>query len=571
MWTSIHRCFLLLIACWGLAACAVRPAPAPAPLSSHAVDVTADDPACAYFYFLWGKNAELHQQHEAAREAYEKALICDGKAVHVMQSLGLLLLKMRQFEDGIAVLEQVLDLRPDEIRLRVMVARLLLDLGRQDEAMRRLEEVRRLDPEDMRVLLMQASILATEKRWDEAEEVLAPLVQREDRPDAYVLLARMQRQQKRYEQALAAYERALLMGRNSDILLELAGLHQEFKQFDRALLLYEELLLHDPGNGRALLGMVQACLTSGLVERAREETRRFRRANRPNADLDLAVAKLFLQGKELAQARGLLQDVLRRADLAEARYLLAILLAEEQEFAAALRQLDHVPGDVPEYARAMLLRGRIRIAMGQTGQAIETLGELVRSGAADGDVYALLATLLQREQRGEEARQLLLGAMEQYPDDDDLHYEYGMLLERQGRRDEALAAMEALIRRHPGHAGALNYVGYSWADANVHLDKALEYIQRALAQDPDNGYIRDSLGWVYFRLGRLRQAREELEASHRILGDDPNVLEHLGDVHQRLGLGAQAAGYFRRALELSEDEQERQRLRDKLAQPEQGD
>jgi tetratricopeptide (TPR) repeat protein len=139
-----------------------------------------------------------------------------------------------------------------------------------------------------------------------------------------------------------------------------------------------------------------------------------------------------------------------------------------------------------------------------------------------------------------------------------------MLLERQGRRDEALKAMEELIGRNPDHAGALNYVGYSWADANLHLELALEYIQRALALEPDNGYIRDSLGWVYYRLGRYPLARRELEKSLEVLGGDPFIQDHLGDVYRRLGLHEQAREQYRKAVEQFEEESDRVRVRAKL-------
>jgi len=562
----ILRVTLVLLVLGGLAGCGMlKDAPVAEPVAEpRAVEVAADDPACAYFYFLWGKNAELHQNFDEAREAYEKALICDAGAAQIMQSLGVLLLRMGQVEEGVAQLDKFLELRPEETRLRAMTAKLLLDLGRKEEAMRRLEELRRLEPDDMRVLLMQASVLAMDQQWDEAEKVLAPLISQADRPEAYVLLARMQRQQRRYEQALAAYERALLIGRNPEFVLELAGLHQEFQYLDRAILLYEELLQQDPRHERALLGMVQACLASDQAGRAAAEATRFRREARPGTEFDLALARIFLQGRELPQARKILQRMLRKADLPEARFLLAIILAEQQELEAALGQLSRIPAQVPEYTRAVLLRGRIHIARGESGRAIETLYELVRAGSAESDVYALLISLLQREQRGEEAEQLLLQAMEDRPDDHDLRYEYGMLLERQGRRDEALKAMEELIGRNPEHAGALNYVGYSWADANLHLELALEYIQRALALDPDNGYIRDSLGWVYYRLGRYPLARRELEKSLEVLGSDPYIQDHLGDVYRQLGLREQAREQYRKAVEQFEEESERVRVRAKL-------
>ncbi len=125
--------------------------------------------------------------------------------------------------------------------------------------------------------------------------------------------------------------------------------------------------------------------------------------------------------------------------------------------------------------------------------------------------------------------------------------------------------MQKIIELKPDHAAALNFVGYSWAEDKVHLDKALGYIQRAIELKPDNGYIRDSLGWVYFRLGRIGEAIKELEAAVRLSPDDPAILEHLGDVYLEAGRERQALETYRKALQLKpESEDERLRLAEKI-------
>ena len=116
--------------------------------------------------------------------------------------------------------------------------------------------------------------------------------------------------------------------------------------------------------------------------------------------------------------------------------------------------------------------------------------------------------------------------------------------------------------------GTLNYLGYMWADRGEKLDQALELIQRAVALEPDNGAYVDSLGWAYFRLGRLSEARHHLEEAARLIPEDATILEHLGDLYVALEIPDKARELYRRALAMDDDNVEG--LRRKLARLETG-
>jgi tetratricopeptide (TPR) repeat protein len=110
--------------------------------------------------------------------------------------------------------------------------------------------------------------------------------------------------------------------------------------------------------------------------------------------------------------------------------------------------------------------------------------------------------------------------------------------------------MQALLEREPDHAEALNFVAYAWAEQGERLDEALQMARRA-RQLKNEGHVIDTLGWVYYKLGRLEEARRELETAARLLADDPVINEHLGDVYRSLGLSARARALYQRVLELA--------------------
>ena len=93
----------------------------------------------------------------------------------------------------------------------------------------------------------------------------------------------------------------------------------------------------------------------------------------------------------------------------------------------------------------------------------------------------------------------------------------------------------------------------------------MDYIQRAIELKPDNGFIRDSLGWVFFRLGKIDQAIKELEAAVRLSPDDPAILDHLGDAYLESGRVREALQTYKKALKHAmDDEQEKNRIVEKI-------
>ena len=101
----------------------------------------------------------------------------------------------------------------------------------------------------------------------------------------------------------------------------------------------------------------------------------------------------------------------------------------------------------------------------------------------------------------------------------------------QKRLPEAEEWLEQVLDEYPDDPGALNDLGYLWADEKKQLPRALTMIQQAVAAEPENAAYRDSLGWAYYRLGKNDEALVELKKAIALdENPDANVLEHYADV-----------------------------------------
>jgi tetratricopeptide (TPR) repeat protein len=133
------------------------------------------------------------------------------------------------------------------------------------------------------------------------------------------------------------------------------------------------------------------------------------------------------------------------------------------------------------------------------------------------------------------------------------YLQYGAACERAGFKDKAASIFETGIAQHPRGHRVMNYLAYMWAEHGHNLERALDYINRALAEMPDNGAYVDTRGWIYFQQGRHALALAEIGRAHQLMGDDPEILEHLGDIHSALGRPQAAAVQWKKSLAIEPD------------------
>ncbi len=159
-------------------------------------------------------------------------------------------------------------------------------------------------------------------------------------------------------------------------------------------------------------------------------------------------------------------------------------------------------------------------------------------GLNDRDTLITLAQIQDKAKRfADEAKTLdSADALSKTPQDKQtIEFMRGAMYEREKNYESAEKAFRNVLATDPMNAGAMNYLGYMFADRGIRLEEAQQLISKALDLDPDNGAYQDSLGWVYYRLNRLDQAADELRMAVDKVGKDPTVHDHLGDVYFKQG------------------------------------
>jgi Flp pilus assembly protein TadD len=145
-----------------------------------------------------------------------------------------------------------------------------------------------------------------------------------------------------------------------------------------------------------------------------------------------------------------------------------------------------------------------------------------------------------------------------------LFYFRGICHERSKQWPKAEADFQKALELFPNQPLVLNYLGYSWVDQGVHLDEGMAMIRRAVDQRSDDGYIVDSLGWAYYRIGNYEEAVKHLDRAVELKPEDPTINDHLGDAYWKLGRELEARFQWSHARDLKPEEDELAKIEEKL-------
>jgi tetratricopeptide (TPR) repeat protein len=207
-------------------------------------------------------------------------------------------------------------------------------------------------------------------------------------------------------------------------------------------------------------------------------------------------------------------------------------------------------------------------ALGEPEEALRQLGNIVATNPSDLEALSVLGDLQRGSKKYAEAAETYSKALQvsggESPSDWRFYYVRGISYERSKEWPKAEADFQKALKLNPDQPQVLNYLGYSWVDQGQNLLPALEMIQKAVAAAPNDGYIIDSLGWAYYRLGRYDDAVVQLEQAVQLRSTDPEINDHLGDAYWQAGRKLEARFQWNIAASVDKDGVVKERVALKL-------
>jgi tetratricopeptide (TPR) repeat protein len=398
--------------------------------------------------------------------------------------------------------------------------------------------------------------------------------------------------------AQAALERATRADpRSSEIWAELAAFHLRRSQPEEAERAAKSSLAIDEMNFEAhrALGLVYAGYTESSNSRTISAQQKAyiddairhleRAAGGPSGGSDLVLnytlGRLYLRDGTPAKAvQSLTRSLNQNPGSVQLRLSLAQAYAGADDLKGAVNTLEEIVDDEPRvaaalavyqeqsglfaqaavtYTKALAVQPMNRELKFRRISALQSAKDHARAASLAGDA---------RKQHPEDARfarlqgrslfdggdrsggiSVLESAARAFPKDIPTQYDLADIYRDAGRDLDAEKALRQILATEPGHANALNYLGYLLALRGVQLDEAVQLVRRALDTEPTNGAYLDSLGWVHYRRGEFAEAEKYLNAAAERMPGNSEVYDHLGDVHAKRGRWQDAIAAWTRALE----------------------
>ncbi len=528
--------------------------------------------------FLVGRDLEMEGRYQEALEAYSRTLSKDPESVYLLRRLADLSARQNRLADAVVYAERALELEPDNQGVRLFLGtlyRLRKEVASAERVLR--DESGQPRSDDAAALLY--GIYAENQRLGDARRIAEGMIEAD--PDGlrgYFSLADA------YEKLgdPAASEATLRDGlarRPGDLAIYAALARGRRLRGDRVgeIAIYREMLELHPEHPATLQALAEAQLALERTDDAVLTLQLLESLHPGGLRARLRLAFIEFERGNFEEAANRFEYVLKRNPKEhEVVYFLGVVRRRLGQTEEAVAVFDSIPIAHQRYVEARTQIAGIYENSGEFERAIaevEAAKEVEESRPLD--LY--LASLLAKSGDFDGALAFLKRLMDESPDDAEILYNIGVIHGEAKQIDEAIRYMHIVLGIDPDHAGALNYVGYTWAEQGTNLDRAEEMISRALELRPDDGFITDSLGWVYFMRARPLLEKGEIEAGRRLLdravdelqraaaltGGDPVISEHLGDAYLLLDQRERALSMYEEALELAPRFGEQPELREK--------
>jgi len=234
----------------------------------------------------------------------------------------------------------------------------------------------------------------------------------------------------------------------------------------------------------------------------------------------------------------------------------------------AIKIYERVPASSPMYRNAQIQRALDLDSLDRTEEAKSILDKLIKADPTEIEAITALGNIERGRKQYAECSDAYSKGIDSLarPEKSNwvIYYFRGICHERSKQWPKAESDFKRALDLSPDQPLVLNYLGYSWIDQGINLDEGMRMIERAVEQRADDGYIVDSLGWAYFRLGNYDEAVKNLERAVELKPEDATINDHLGDAYWRAGRVLEARFQWSHARDLEPEPDDLAKIEDKL-------
>jgi tetratricopeptide (TPR) repeat protein len=300
---------------------------------------------------------------------------------------------------------------------------------------------------------------------------------------------------------------------------------------ERALAFYIEFLNKYPKSSEVRLEYAKLLTNGRKFNEAKTEFIKLVNTANSSAEITIAVGLLSVELEDYDLAEKYFLQSLKRnpKDKDQIFIYLAKIADKKNQSEAAITWLNKI-NNGPRFIESKLITAEIIARKESVDKALEFLNGLKSNSPEEKlSLVQSKASYLTRSNRHQEAFHLMQNEASNFPHSPEFKFDYALLADKLNNYDLMEKLLREAIKIKPDYAVAYNALGYSYADRNINLEDAKKYIEIALSIAPNNHYILDSMGWLYYRLGKLDSALSFIQKAYDVQ-PDPEIAAHLGEI-----------------------------------------
>jgi tetratricopeptide (TPR) repeat protein len=280
------------------------------------------------------------------------------------------------------------------------------------------------------------------------------------------------------------------------------------------------------------------------------------------------LTDIYLKSEDRKRAVEQLQAIIRDDPMnPQAYYFLGSIASEERKLPEAVDYFGKTIQLTPDFAQAYYEMALAQIQLNKAGEALATLNK-ARQRFSDNYFLEFCTGMAYGGQKdyGEAIKhytsaEIMAKATEPSRLTEFFYFQFGAAYERKGDFAEAEKQFQKCLQLKPDFAGALNYLGYMWAEHGMKLEQARELIEKAVKLEPKNAAYLDSMGWVLYKLSKPKEALDYLLKAVELTEEpDATVFDHLGDIYAALNQRDKAREAWQKSVSLEANDSVKKKL-----------
>jgi tetratricopeptide (TPR) repeat protein len=518
--------------------------------------------------FLKANDASMRGDSHTSSYLYKHLLDLQPNDPYVKKKFSIELIRMGSLEEASILLIDVLaQTKYAEETLGLILGGVYTALNDGQKARETYNKVLKIHPGSEEACVFLAKSYSLEAKYDSAHKLLNKCNKRKGTKAIFSYYkGKVYIKQGKFKKAISSFKKALKADPRYHQAAMAMGLIQEEKDnTNGAIRIYQKFLKTDPVSYPVLSRLVQVMFAAEKFKEVLPYAETLSSLDPSDLNLRVRLGILYTDAKEFSQAIGVFKEILAAVPTSDkVLYYLGSLYQQTKDLEKALSSYAKIQEDSSLFVDSSLQIAQILQTLVQADDKrwsdqyrkyLSARGKVVEPLRVE--FQMMLATYYEGKLNYDSA----ISAIEVVKDGKDYteshDYYLASLYEKVNEYGKARGIVNKILVKNPNNAHALNFLGYSMLENNEDLEKAYALIKKAVKLKPNDGYIRDSLGWFYYKTGKIEKALVEIKKAFSLVNSDVVITKHLAIIYKDLKKYKKAKKFFVEALRNCKFESER--------------